>query len=192
MNKNRIQQNLLPFIELLKQNGAPYFYFAGGCLRDILLGKKPNDYDMFTTSSEDAEKLIEVLKSLNFQEIYSTEHSVKLFLLNTQVDVSKEFFTKPVDRFEHYDITINCIGLDSDYNLCYHKTFFEHLSDLSLVRINTSPPLLGMRYRKFLDDGFYADYTPLSKIEDLNIKTEKMFGGSYPKINLENFVIKET
>ena len=53
MDKNRIQQNLLPFIELLKQNGAPYFYFAGGCLRDILLGKKPNDYDMFTTSSED-------------------------------------------------------------------------------------------------------------------------------------------
>ena len=108
------------------------------------------------------------------------------------MDVSKEFFTKPVDRFEHYDFTINCIGLDSDYNLCYHKTFFEHLSDLSLIRINTSPPLLGMRYRKFLDDGFYADYTPLSKIEDLNIKTEKLFGGSYPKINLENFVIKET
>ena len=46
MDKNRIQQNLLPFIELLKQNGAPYFYFAGGCLRDILLGKKPNDYDL--------------------------------------------------------------------------------------------------------------------------------------------------
>ena len=65
VNKSRILQNLVPFVELLKQNGAPYFYFAGGCLRDILLGKKPNDYDMFTTSSEDAEKLIDVLKSLS-------------------------------------------------------------------------------------------------------------------------------
>ena len=67
MNKNRIQQNLLPFIELLKKNDAPYFYFSGGCLRDILLGKKPNDYDMFTTSLEDVDKLVDILKTLNFQ-----------------------------------------------------------------------------------------------------------------------------
>ncbi len=54
MNKNRILQNLVPFVELLKHNNAPYFYFGGGCLRDILHGKKPNDYDIFTTSLEDA------------------------------------------------------------------------------------------------------------------------------------------
>ncbi len=192
MNKNRIQQNLLPFIELLKQYDAPYFYFSGGCLRDILLGKKPNDYDIFTTSLEDAHKLIVILKDLHFQEIYSTEHSVKLFLLNTQVDISKEFFTEPLDvnRDKGYDFTINCIAFDSDYKLYYHKNFFKHLSDLSLVRVNTSPPLLEMRYTKFLSDNYYADYTPLSKIEDMSVKTEKLLithGGSYPKINLQKF-----
>ena len=192
LNKNRIQQNLLPFIELLKQNDAPYFYFSGGCLRDILLGKKPNDYDMFTTSLEDVDKLVDILKTLNFQEMYSTEHSVKLFLLNIQVDISKEFFTEPLDtkRNKGYDFTINCIAFDSDYNLYYHKNFFKHLSDLSLVRVNTSPPLLEMRYIKFLSNNFYSDYTPLSKIEDMDIKSEKLLAthsGNYPKINLEKF-----
>ena len=64
------------------------------------------------------------------------------------------------------------------------------LSDLSLVRVNTSPPLLEMRYTKFLSDNYYADYTPLSKIEDMRVITEKLLithGGSYPKINLQKF-----
>ena len=190
MNKNRILQNLAPFVELLKTKDAPYFYFGGGCLRDILHGKKPNDYDIFTTSLEDANKLINVLEDLHFQEIYRTENSVKLFLLNSQVDVSTEFFTQPLDknRDKGYDFTINCIAMDSDYKLYYHENFFEHLSDLSLVRVNTSPPLLELRYIKFLSDNYYADYTPLDKIEDMSVKTEKLLiGGSYPKINLQKF-----
>jgi len=192
VNKNRILQNLVPFVELLKNNDAPYFYFGGGCLRDILHGKKPNDYDIFTTSLEDANKLIDILEDLHFQESYRTENSVKLFLLNSQVDVSTEFFTQPLDknRDKGYDFTINCIAMDSDYKLYYHKNFFKHLSDLSLVRVNTSPPLLEMRYTKFLSDNYYADYTPLSKIEDMSVKTEKLLithGGSYPKINLQKF-----
>ena len=35
MNKSRILQNLVPFVELLRNNNAPYFYFGGGSLRDI-------------------------------------------------------------------------------------------------------------------------------------------------------------
>ena len=187
MNKNRILQNLVPFVELLKHNNAPYFYFGSGCLRDILHGKKPNDYDIFTTSLEDANKLIDILEDLHFQESYRTENSVKLFLLNSKVDISLEFFTQPANRFDHFDFTINCIAFDSNYKLYYQKNFFEHLSDLSLVKLNTKPPLLELRYVKFLSDGFYGDFTPIEKIEDLNIKTEKMFGGSYPKINLQKF-----
>ena len=63
MNKSRILQNLVPFV-VIENNTAPYFYFGGGCLRDILHGKKPNDYDIFTTSLEDENKLIDILEDL--------------------------------------------------------------------------------------------------------------------------------
>tara|TARA_R100000742_G_C4233030_1_gene54220 strand:+ start:77 stop:667 length:591 start_codon:yes stop_codon:yes gene_type:complete len=191
LNKSRILQTLEPFIELLKQYDAPYFYFAGGCLRNTLLGKAPNDYDIFTTSLEDAHKLIVILKDLHFQEIYRTENSVKLFLLNSKVDISLEFFTQPANRFDHFDFTINCIAFDSNYKLYYQKNFFEHLSDLSLVKLNTKPPLLELRYIKFLDDGFYSDFKPSDKIAELDIVTEGLWSGKdypkYPKINLQKF-----
>lgn len=187
MHKKRITQHLLPFIELLNSKDSPYFYFAGGCLRDILLGRRINDYDIFTTSEDDANKLMDILLSLGFQQLYKTKHSTKFSFLNSMVEVSTEFFVEPDKLFEFYDFTINCIALDNHYRLFYHKTSLEHLSDLSLVRINTGPPLLELRYVKFLSDGFYGDFTPIEKIEDLNIKTEKMFGGSYPKINLQKF-----
>ena len=190
MHKKRITQHLIPFIELLNSKDSPYFYFAGGCLRDILLGRRINDYDIFTTSEDDANKLMDILLSLGFQQLYKTEHSTKFSFLNSMVEVSTEFFVEPDRLFEFYDFTINCIAMDSDYKLYYHKNFFEHLSDLSLVRVNTSPPLLEMRYTKFLSDNYYADYTPLSKIEDMRVKTEKLLithGGSYPKINLQKF-----
>ena len=77
--------------------------------------------------------------------------------------------------------------MDSDYKLYYHKNFFEHLSDLSLVRINTGPPLLELRYVKFLSDGFYGDFTPIEKIEDLEIITEEIDKEKYPSLNVGLF-----
>ena len=187
MHKKRITQHLIPFIELLNSKDSPYFYFAGGCLRDILLGRRINDYDIFTTSEDDANKLMDILLSLGFQQLYKTEHSTKFSFLNSMVEVSTEFFVEPDKLFEFYDFTINCIALDNHYRLLYHKTSLEHLSDLSLVRINTGPPLLELRYVKFLSDGFYGDFTPVEKIEDLEIITEEIDKEKYPSLNVGLF-----
>jgi len=184
VNKKRITQHLIPFIELLNSKDSPYFYFAGGCLRDVLLGRRINDYDIFTTSKDDADKLMDILISLGFQQLYKTKHSTKFSFLNSMVEVSTEFFVEPDMLFEFYDFTINCIALDNQYRLFYHKSSLEHLSDLSLVRINTGPPLLELRYVKFLSDGFYGDFTPIEKIEDLDIISEEVDKEKYPSLNV--------
>ncbi len=189
MEHKNLNKVFVPFIELLKSHHlitlpwmrTPYFYFAGGCIRDTFGNSNINDFDLYVTQESDLDNLITILKELGFVEFYRTEFSAKYRFLNSYVDISLINFYTPEDLFKTYEYTINCVALDSDYNLYYHKNFLSDLEKRTLVRVehenewfNSDEGILSLSYRemKFLNRGYTIDDSKIDKLDmkKINIK----------------------
>ncbi len=54
-----VKQNALEIVKTLQEHGYKAF-FAGGCVRDMLLGREPKDWDITTNATpEEIQKLFE-------------------------------------------------------------------------------------------------------------------------------------
>ena len=59
-------ENVIKIIEILNKNGKTA-YAVGGCTRDSIMGKKPNDWDI--TTSATPEQMLEIFESENIRTI---------------------------------------------------------------------------------------------------------------------------
>ena len=64
-----IPERILPFLNRLKEKGFSA-YLVGGCVRDFILGKEPNDYDITTNATVE-----EIIRAFNSYHI-SNKHRV--------------------------------------------------------------------------------------------------------------------
>lgn len=63
---NRYPENVKKIAEIFRENGYEA-YAVGGCIRDMVMGRKPNDWDMTTNCSP--EKMLEIFKKVGIRTI---------------------------------------------------------------------------------------------------------------------------
>lgn len=143
--------NLPPYVETvlkrLEKNGYEA-YVVGGCVRDILLGNKPNDFDIATNAlPEEVEEIFKDKKIINIGKKFGT---IVIYLDREKVEVTTfrsegtyldgrkpekvKFLTSIEEDLSRRDFTINAIA----YN---RKTGFvdpfNGIKDLKMKKLTT-------------------------------------------------------
>jgi len=136
MNRFEIPKEILAVAESLHKNGYDA-YLVGGCVRDLILGRKPTDWDITTNTTP------EVIQSLYSKTFYendygtvgvetgSSDESLKIVEI-TPYRVESEysdfrrpdkvtFSTKIEDDLKRRDFTVNALA---------YEPFKGHLIDL--------------------------------------------------------------
>jgi len=166
----------LSIIQKLQTSGFQA-YWVGGCVRDILMGKKPIDYDIVTSAKP--EEIENTLKEFNIipvgkqfgviiAEMNGEHFEIATFRSeNKYTDArrpDKVFWTSAEKDAERRDFTINGLFLDP----------------LTKEKIETWQ-LPGIRQMKTTDYGLVIDY--VGGIKDLEEKTLRFIGD--PELRIE-------
>ncbi len=71
MNTEGLKNYLNPFMDLIKESGATYFWVASGAIRDYFVtrGMTPKDLDIFFPNTKERDKAINYLKWKQFKVI---------------------------------------------------------------------------------------------------------------------------
>lgn len=71
MNVEGLKKHLIPFIDLIKESEAEYFWVASGAIRDYFVtgGTTPKDLDIFFPNRQQRDKAINYLKWKDFKTI---------------------------------------------------------------------------------------------------------------------------
>ena len=117
-------------------------FIAGGCFKDLLMGRHIKDVDVFFESKEDYETSVEMLKvDRNYTESYKSKN-VQAFTHNdgTVIECVKSVFGTPEEVISKFDFTITKFAYWKDesdgvveYKALFHPQFFEHLMLKKLV-----------------------------------------------------------
>jgi len=109
---------------------------AGGCFKDILLGRQLRDIDLFFRNQADFEnerKFYDMSKL--FKCIYSNEKAIGFINIETniKIDLVRSIFQNPESTISAFDFTVSkmCLYIDIELTnsimLLHHNDFFEHL-----------------------------------------------------------------
>lgn len=178
MNKNDLIQTVIKPIE--EKGGKAYF--VGGCVRDKLLGKEPNDYDIVTNFTP--EQLHKVFKkfsnvSTNAEQFGVTMPLVKVGDNFEEVEIAT--FRKDITKGRHpevsleatieedaarRDFTINALYEDKDGNIIDPTGNGKIDIKTKILRFVGNPvdrlsedPLRAYRFMRFLAKGFDSPYS---------------------------------
>lgn len=141
----KIPQEALVIINRLEVAGYEA-YVVGGCVRDLLMGREPNDWDI--TTSAKPEEVKEV-----FEKTYDTgiEHGTVTVILDT----------------EHYEVTTYRIeGEYKDFRRPDHVSFVE---DIALDLSRRDFTMNAIAYHP--DRGFVDPYNGMKHIKEQRIKS---------------------
>ncbi|MEG2777557.1 MAG: CCA tRNA nucleotidyltransferase [Cellulosilyticaceae bacterium] len=141
----KIPQEALVIINRLEAAGYEA-YVVGGCVRDLLMGREPNDWDI--TTSAKPEEVKEV-----FEKTYDTgiEHGTVTVILDT----------------EHYEVTTYRIeGEYKDFRRPDHVSFVE---DIALDLSRRDFTMNAIAYHP--DRGFVDPYNGMKHIKEQRIKS---------------------
>jgi poly(A) polymerase len=169
----------LSIINKLQSNGFQA-YWVGGCVRDILMGKTPKDYDIVTSAKPDEiEKLLSeynilsVGKQFGIIIVVIDGHQFEIATFRSESSYSdsrhpdKVFWTSASKDAERRDFTINGLFLDP----------------LTSVKIDDWK-LEGIRQMKSTEYGLVIDY--VGGIKDLEEKIIRFIGNAEDRINEDN------
>ena len=123
-------------------------FIAGGCFKDIFLGNKVRDIDIFFENEEDYKNALKVYKSKkDFKKIYSNDNCTgyKDTKNGIGVELIKSVFGTPEEVLNQFDFTIvkaayfNPPNDEQEIQFMYQPNFFEHLLLKRLVIDDTIP-----------------------------------------------------
>lgn len=143
---------------LMNQLDGLDYYFYGGCMRDLYLGNRPNDFDIGCSDRSELDKLVNRLKDVGYRIEIITDFGYKMRYLNNFIDISNWQLLTLEEKLYNFDYTINAFGMDSNYRCVFHKTTFNDIDEKHLREIikdggNHRPDIHG-RFMKFWDRGF--------------------------------------
>lgn len=143
---------------LMNQLDGLDYYFYGGCLRDLYIGKTPNDFDIGCNNREELDSLVGRLKDVGYRIEIITDFGYKMRYLNNFIDISNWQLLTVEEKLHNFDFTINTIGMDSSYRCVFHKTTLDDIDTKHLKEIikdgGTHRPDIHGRFMKFWDRGF--------------------------------------
>lgn len=186
-----MQQTSIKLIKLLKENGFEA-YWAGGCVRDMLLGKDPQDYDIVTNAKpEQIEKIVAktIPVGKQFGVILAVEkgHHFEIATFRSDSGYSDGrrpdavFFTSAEEDAKRRDFSINGIFFDPIQKKVLD--YVEGLKDLNakLIKFIGDPEqrinedhlriIRAIRLKNSLNFGYHPDtYAALKKYAHLAAK----------------------
>ena len=148
-------------------------FIAGGCFKDLLSGRKPNDVDLFFKDSSAYNKAIElIIKNNRYIYVEESELAItvydKLTGYNIQL-IKKGYFKTAEDLLNDFDFTVVQFCLYRDrygFEVLKHIKFDEHLKNKELVidnEINTPLTTL-LRVGKYAKYGYVPRLKTLKEI----------------------------
>jgi hypothetical protein len=163
------------FTPVMRQLGGLDYYFWGGALRDLYMGRTPNDIDMGTTNRASIDLITARLESVGWRLEVVTPYGQKLSYLNTTIDVSIWQTMPLIEKMTNIDFTINTLGITSNSDFLYHKTALDDIDNKILKEINKKPevgrPDIHTRSMKFYGRGFTHQNTQIGPAVDLDVVT---------------------
>lgn len=153
----KIPKQVLYILNMIEQVGHDA-YLCGGATRDILLGKKPHDYDITTSAP------LEVLQSLfpNCKVVGAAFGVVLVSINGLEVQIARfrteygysdyrhpevVLFTNNImEDLQRRDFTINTFSMDNKGNLVYYPGALEDLNN-GVIRT------VGAPFERFKEDG---------------------------------------
>lgn len=134
--------------------------FAGGCVRDMLVGDKIKDYDLFCSDKVSEDAIIEYLNNNDHNSKFLNENDILANFMYKdkfiQVIKGRYYGIDPKNIIDMFDYTICCASVTkTSFN--YNKYFFEDCLTKSL-RINkiTYPLSTLERLQKYIKKGYTA------------------------------------
>jgi poly(A) polymerase len=181
-DKKLLDQDALKILKKLNKSGHET-YLVGGCIRDILLGHKPKDFDIATSATPDQIhklfkrsriigrrfKLVHIMFSARkFIEV-ATFRAGKVITSNDGLVLRDNYYGTLEDDVFRRDFTIN--GLYYDINTSEVIDYVGGLKDLEILKIN----MIGNPSERFEED-------PVRMIRAVRFQT-KLNATIDPKLN---------
>lgn len=116
----------------------PKGFLAGGCFKDLLIGRKPKDYDVFFRTYEDFVEAVAQCKA-DCNLLYETPRSVAYENGSTVIELVCYDFGEPEKILEDFDFTVCQMAYDRGELICSER-FFEDLAARRLVIVSVPSP----------------------------------------------------
>ena len=118
MDTEGFKKYVRPFIDLIKESGAPYFWIASGAIRDYFVtgGMTPKDIDIFFANAESRDKAIHYLIGQGFKTIrLLPRHQGAKFNLTDGAVPEKYSYLAQGNKYSYHSMDIGCWdGKDED------------------------------------------------------------------------------
>ena len=141
----------------------PYFWIAGGFLRDFFTDDEVSDIDLFFSNEGSLETLFKIIKSCYPNAIVTFQND-KVFKIvveaknrKIKLDLIKYYFADPVQCIEAFDFTIAMLAVDITGNVYYDERAPFDIAKKRLVVNNIRYPISTLqRFYKFVKRGYVA------------------------------------
>ena len=164
MNTEELKLHLKPFMDLIKESEASYFWIAGGAISDFFLtgGKTEKDLDIFFPNIKERDKAINYLKWKQFKSIKTLPRNKgETFDLTTEgvpknynnlaqghkynyhsMDIGcwdgksgePSYATSPQECIDWFDFTVEMAAIDNKGNTFFSDSYEEDINNKILKR----------------------------------------------------------
>ena len=164
MNIKDLKEHLKPFIDLIKESEAEYFWVAGGAIRDYLVtgGTTPKDLDIFFPNEKERDKAINYLNWKEFKRLKQLPREKGItFDLTTEgvpedyhnlaqgckynyhsMDIGcwdgksgePNYSSTPQECIDWFDFTVEMGALDSEGNTFFASGYEHDIKNKILIR----------------------------------------------------------
>ena len=146
---------------LMRQLDGLDYYFYGGCIRDVYMGKSPNDIDLGTNNKEHIDLITARLQKCGYHLEVITPYGYKMKYLNTTIDLSNWQTPHVGEKISYFDFTINTLALTSNSEFIFHRTTLDDIDNKRLIELITpNPSDMHGRRVKFYSRGFTHHNSP--------------------------------
>lgn len=131
MNTEGLKNYLNPFMDLIKESGATYFWVASGAIRDYFVtgGMTPKDLDIFFPNTKERDKAINYLKWKQFKVISELPRDRGAVFNLTTEGVPEEYsHLAQGEKYKYHSMDIGCWDGKSGDPTCYAATPEECIS----------------------------------------------------------------
>lgn len=164
MNAEELKLHLKPFIDLIKESKASYFWIAGGAISDFFLtgGKTEKDLDVFFSNKKERDKAINYLNWKEFKQLKELPREKGVtFDLTTEgvpedyhdlaqgckynyhsMDIGcwdgksgePNYSSTPQECIDWFDFTVEMGALDSEGNTFFASSYEHDIKNKILIR----------------------------------------------------------